>query len=134
MAVRVFKPATTVKGKLLNICEKMIFNFAKRYQRKKIYPATVICANYNREFVIDKSGAVPINLANQLKIQLSTLGTIGERNSSGNFIGRCSEVRASNPILNHNPHLRTQQVHFSNAYRPRTMQMIPTCSNCTRTF
>lgn len=112
----------------------MILNFAKRYQRKKIYPATVICASYNQEVVIDKSGAVPINLANQLKIKLSALGNIGERNFSGNFVGRCSEVRASNPILIHNPHIKTQQVNFSNAYRPRTMQVIPTCANCRSTF
>ncbi len=115
-------------------CEEMIFNFSKRYQRKKIYPATVICATFNHEYNIEKSGPVPISLANQLSLKLSTLGIIGNRNASGNFVGKCSEVRASNPILNNNPHIRTQQINFSNAYRPRTMQVIPRCSNCQRTF
>ena len=115
-------------------CEEMIFNFSKRYQRKKIYPATVICATYNHEYNIEKSGAVPRLLANQLILKLSTLGIIGEKNSTGNFVGKCSEVRASNPILIHYPKIRTQQINFSNAYRPRTMQIIPTCFNCQRTF
>ena len=112
----------------------MIFNFSKRYQRRKIYPATVICATYNQEFNIEKSGAVPNPLSHQLSTQLSSLGKIGKRNASGNFIGKCSEVRASNPILLNNSNIRTQQITFSNAYRPRTMQIIPTCSNCQSTF
>lgn len=114
--------------------EQLIYRFALRYQTRKIYPATVICARLNREVVIDKSGAVPVPLAPQLEIRLSVLGEIGTRNNGGNFIGRCAEVRASNTILLGNPHTRTGQINFTNAYRSRTMQIIDRCNNCNQTF
>lgn len=118
----------------MNYYEQLIYRFALRYQAKKIYPATVICARLNQEVVIDKSGAVPMPLAQQLEARLSVLGEIGARNNGGNFIGRCAEVRASNPILLGNLARRPNQVNFTNAYRPRTMQIIVRCNNCNQTF
>lgn len=114
--------------------EQLIYRFARRYQAKKIYPATVICARLNQEVVIEKSGAVPTPLALQLENKLTYLGELGTRNNGGNFIGRCAEVRASNPILLDNLSRRTDQVNFTNAYRPRTMQIIVRCNNCNQTF
>ncbi len=118
----------------MNYYERMIFNFARRYQQKKRYPAAVICARLNNEVNIDKSGGVPRPMAIQLENSLSALGEIGTRNNGGNFIGRCAEVRASNPLLINHPGNRTGQINFTSAYRPRTMQIIPTCHNCEETF
>ncbi len=118
----------------MNRYENLIFNFSKKYQKQKKYPATVICASFGSYILIDKSGAVPKLLAPQLQSKLSSLGTIDERCCGGNYLGRCAEVRASNDIFKYNPNISTKRVSFSNAYRPRTMQIIPTCYNCQRTF
>jgi len=118
----------------MNKNEKIILSFSKRYQSRKIYPAAVILANHGSETNIDKSGHVPNNLSPQLKVKLGVLGILGKRSKFGNFIGSCAEIRASNKILNNNPTLSTNRIIFSNAYRPRTMQIVPKCQNCQRTF
>lgn len=72
-------------------------------------------------------------IAVQLYHRLRTLGAIGtERN--GNKIGKCAEVGAANKILRTRPTLSASRINFTNAYRSRTMDKVPTCLNCIDTF
>lgn len=120
-------PATlkSIDTKVWNIC---LFK-----KKNKDYPAAVVGALYHNCWFIEETAFPPPPIALQLYHRLSALGDIGsERN--GNKIGKCAEVGAANKILRTRPTLPASRINFTNAYRPRTMDKVPTCINCIDTF
>ena len=53
---------------------------------------------------------------------------------AGNFLGCCAEVHAANKLLFKAKYIDVEDIKFSDAIRPRTMQKIKTCKNCKTTF
>jgi len=116
------------------VLERRAYKHALRLQMRKDYSATIIGAGKSYYKRIDRSGPIsPHNIFHKLKSKLSTIGELYTRHN-GNFVGCCAEVNAANQILNKLPHLKLNQINFSNAIGPRTMQKIPTCQNCKLTF
>lgn len=73
----------------------------------------------------------------RLRIELEKLGKLGTKpKGCPNYIGNCAEQHACNAVLRqeHGEIVKVQQVKFTLAYRPRTCQIVPYCSNCTKTF
>ena len=73
----------------------------------------------------------------RLQNALSPLGTLGTKpKGCPNYIGNCAEQHACNEVLLQDKQLKAKIKHikFTLAYRPRTCQIVPYCSNCTRTF
>ena len=65
--------------------------------------------------------------------KLETLGKLAHKRN-GNYLGNCAEVHASNKVLTQSINARVDQITFTNAYRCRTLQVIPYCPNCLDTF
>lgn len=72
----------------------------------------------------------------KLKNKLKSLGPIGKvRKGCKNIIGACAEPHAAHRVIKRvNPSLSLNQIIFSFAYRPRTMERVDYCKNCTDTF
>lgn len=64
---------------------------------------------------------------------LQSLGRLGYKRK-GNYLGNCAEVHAGNKVLQQTNKIAINQLRFSNAYRCRTLQIIPYCDNCLDTF
>lgn len=128
----------------MNRYEKKIIVYSERIRRKvskkfkkpkrKNYPATIVCAYLDNDNEINKNGTPPKNIAPNLLKKLQALGGIGTQTNCGNTIGRCAEVRSSNLILRKYKTIQPSNINFTNAYRPRTQQIVPMCLNCKRTF
>ena len=72
---------------------------------------------------------------NVLYCQLSKLGELGKTpRSVGNIIGNCAEQHAGNNFMNHYKCKNIKYLYFSEAVRPRTMEVIPPCNNCKSIF
>lgn len=69
----------------------------------------------------------------RLKNKLEKLGKLAEKRYK-NYLGNCGEVHAANKVLKQNHTIEINQLTFSNAYRPRTLQKIDYCQNCLDTF
>jgi len=68
---------------------------------------------------------------------LSHLGMIGNTSlitNTTNIIGKCAEVKAINNIFKRESKLTVADVNFTQAIRPRTLEKIPRCQNCTQIF
>ncbi|SHG04765.1 hypothetical protein SAMN05444405_12150 [Bacteroides luti] len=72
-------------------------------------------------------------LTTRLKGKLEILGNLAEKRYK-NYLGNCGEVHAANKVLKQNDTIAINQLTFSNAYRPRTLQKINYCQNCLDTF
>lgn len=71
------------------------------------------------------------------KALLSKLGKIGNTSlitNTTNIIGKCAEVKAVNNIFKRESKLSVADVSFTQAIRPRTLEKIPRCQNCTQIF
>lgn len=81
---------------------------------------------------------LPINkYLKQLRCQLNRLGTIGTISTitgSSNIIGKCAEVKATNNLLKRESQLGVNNIVFTKAIRPRTLEKIPRCQNCIEIF
>lgn len=68
--------------------------------------------------------------------ELKKLGSIGSKSSvnSDNIIGKCAEVKAANNILINDKRATITDIQFSDAIRPRTLEVIARCSNCKNIF
>jgi hypothetical protein len=73
------------------------------------------------------------DLDSRLLIKLQILGPLAKRRNK-NYLGNCAEVHASNKVLKQNNRVQLNQIVFSLAYRPRTLQVIDYCQNCLDTF
>lgn len=72
----------------------------------------------------------------KLENKMKSLGRIGSvRDACKNPIGACAEPHAAHRVLCHfGPHMSLNQIVFSKAIRPRTMEEIGYCQNCKDTF
>lgn len=72
-----------------------------------------------------------------LVVRLKTiLGRIGEHSIKGKryIIGNCSEQHAANNYISHYHENDVNNLYFSEAVRPRTMQVYEPCDNCKAIF
>jgi len=97
------------------------------------YPASVVGASYLQSFFIDKTGFPPPPLADQLELKLKKLGKLGDL-KNGNLIGKCVEESAANKLLRSRKKGKPEEIQFTTALRPRTMQKVPMCKNCHQIF
>ncbi|UUC44030.1 hypothetical protein [Flavobacterium cerinum] len=68
---------------------------------------------------------------------LNKLGQIGHesnRTRTPNIIGKCAEVKAFNNLLKRESKLSENNVIFTKAIRPRTLEKILRCENCEKIF
>lgn len=68
-----------------------------------------------------------------LKI-LEEIAAISSVTPSTNTIGKCAEIKAINNIYKLEPKLNITDITFTKAIRPRTLEKIPRCKNCTYIF
>ena len=116
------------------VLEKRTYNFALALQKRREHPAAIIGAGKSYYKKIDRSGPIsPNSIFGKLRIELLKIGDLYSR-VNGNCIGCCAEVNAANTVLHKLPYLNLGEIEFSNARRPRTMQIIPACKNCKITF
>jgi hypothetical protein len=66
--------------------------------------------------------------------KLGKIGTISDTTKSSNIIGKCAEVKATNNLLKRESNLEVDNVCFTKAIRPRTLEKIPRCKNCINIF
>lgn len=73
---------------------------------------------------------------NILRNALLRLGDIGERSKIGKkyVIGNCAEQHAGNNYMNSYNVNNLNNLYFSEAVRPRTMEVFPPCDNCKSIF
>ena len=71
-----------------------------------------------------------------LKRKLLALGNIGKGSHIGQryIIGNCAEQHAGNNYMNKYHENDVSKLHFTEAVRPRTMQVFPYCDNCKAIF
>jgi len=72
-----------------------------------------------------------------IRKRLNKLGKIGSTSDitkTSNIIGKCAEVKAINNLLKRESHLEVDNVVFTKAIRPRTLEKIPRCKNCISIF
>lgn len=122
------------------------------------YPACVACvqSEYCGNLSYGYSGQyklIPNSFRTPLREMLNTLGSVGKKSKltrSENPIGKCAEVCAVNTLLYdcekcnrfpyrccwHNPKYRIclDDLTISEAFRPRTLEHIDRCENCTVLF
>lgn len=114
--------------------ERKTYAIALKYKKDKMYPSVLVGAEYSYFKRVDKTGPInPNDLVFSLKIRLSSIGKLFTK-ANGNTIGCCAEVNSANQLLIKRPFLKLNQIRFSKAIRPRTMQEIPNCKNCKLTF
>ncbi|MFP9112879.1 hypothetical protein ACLI1A_02985 [Flavobacterium sp. RHBU_3] len=139
-------PVQVVPGFLFNLVEKWLMyrkssvlerrahQFALGLQTRKLYPAAIICAGKSYYKKVDRSKPFDSQcISNKLRLRLLTIGDIHSK-QNGNLIGYCAEVNAANHVMLKLKHLNPEEVNFSSAIRPRTMQKMPPCKNCKLTF
>ena len=71
-----------------------------------------------------------------LKQELEKLGNIGDRSRIGKryVIGNCAEQHAGNNYMNRFHENNIHHLYFTEAVRPRTMEIFPYCDNCKAVF
>ena len=114
--------------------DERAYKYALGLHKKKQHPAAIIAAgNKKRSYKLARTGPVSFPIFGKLRTKLTSIGELYAK-VNGNYIGCCAEVNAGNSILIENPYLNLDEVLFSKAIRPRTMQKIATCKNCKLTF
>ncbi|WP_379968569.1 hypothetical protein [Epilithonimonas sp. UC225_85] len=112
--------------------ENKTIGFAKSFSRP--FPAVVVGAEFSYFKKTDKSKQIDSQiLVRKLRDKLLTIGELYSK-QNGNSVGCCAEVNCANQILIKRPFANLNNIKFSKAYRPRTMQVIPKCKNCKITF
>lgn len=85
----------------------------------------------NHPYITDKQLIAELDY--RLLRKLKVLGPLARKRNK-NYLGNCAEVHASNKVLKQNNIIKLDQIAFSLAYRPRTLQVIDYCQNCLDTF
>ncbi|MCH5229418.1 MAG: hypothetical protein J1F12_05420 [Muribaculaceae bacterium] len=129
-------------------CEK-IWRLGLKSKRKYPYPPCVNiaqcldCGNmaYCKTLL---SNPFPSRFHYPLKSQLQSLGKIGSNSSlCNNVIGKCSEPNAVNKLIGYcnsttfsrlHSYPNLNNIQLSASYRPRTLEWIERCPNCSKIF
>ena len=106
------------------------------------YPAAAVVASDNLLTYSGRGRSSAVYSSNEyhnvpkLEKKLKSLGRIGKkRNGCKNTIGACAEPHAAQKVMKHfGKQMSLNRVVFSTAYRPRTMEVVDYCKNCTDTF
>lgn len=122
-----------VKEKCRIICREV----RKSKANVKIYdyPSAIVgCWRANNGMLcISTSGRkTDYSVAPELESTLSRIGTIGEK-INGNYLGFCAEPNAAFNLITKR-YCRIDDICFTRAIRPRTLQVIKYCRNCKQTF
>ena len=134
---------STVKIWCIDICKEVIRNRKRTGVNNGVhdYPgAAVIAADARLTFSGRGRSCKPqykeYNDTPKLENKLKSLGKIGkQRNGTKNPIGACAEPHAAHKVLKHfGLRMTLNQVVFSTALRPRTMEKVDYCQNCIDTF
>ena len=118
--------------------EKRVIEKVYRYRNLQKYHAVFVGAEYqqyhaysaNKSYLSKKD---LIKLDSRLLHKLFQIGTPGTK-ENGNYLGNCAEVHAGDKVLGQCHSMTVDQLCFSHAYRPRTLQIVPYCKNCILTF
>ncbi|WP_313585301.1 hypothetical protein, partial [Lacrimispora sp.] len=79
------------------------------------------------------AGPIPDNINPQLMDKSNEIGGIGSKGVNGkNTVGVCAEFQTANELLNMGGDI--SNIRFTEAIRPRTGTVIPTCTNCLEMF
>ena len=126
-----------------NICQEVMINRKKTGINNGVrdYPgAAVIAADNSLAYSGRGRSCKPqhgeYGSTRKLENKLKSLGRIGEvRRESKNPIGACAEPHAARKVLTHfGDKMSLNQLVFSKALRPRTMETVEYCRNCKDTF
>ena len=99
--------------------------------------ACTVAAKTNKSYSFGTSHRVVESCDSRLRTRLEQLGKIGQPSnvtSSSNTIGKCAEVKAANQVLQADQKLEFSKIEFTPAIRPRTLEEVPRCPNCTAVF
>ncbi len=114
--------------------ENKAYKYALGLQMRGYHPAAIIAAGKSHYKNIGRSRPPsPHIFSDKLRAQLSLLGEMYTQ-VNGNYLGCCAEVNAADHLMTKLRYLNPKDINFSNARRPRTMQIIPPCQNCKSTF
>lgn len=72
-----------------------------------------------------------------LRRKMIKIGEIGKApydRKTKNIVGNCAEQHAGNNLMNKYKINKLNNLYFSDAIRPRTMEIIPACNNCKSIF
>lgn len=118
------------------------FKKLRRIPGKRDYPACVCSCSASGQSMIftGQSGQMRRNethssLESEFKSKLG--GLAGDKSkiiTCDNRIGHCAEQHAANTTLKRTSCMNVLQIKFSLVYRPRTLQIIESCDNCTSIF
>lgn len=126
-----------------------IRNEVQRYREKTgvnngiyDYPAVAVVASDSKLTYSGRGRSGAIRSSNcyhdvpGLEKKLKSLGKIGKtRDACKNAIGACAEPHAAQKVMRHfGKKISLGGIVFSAAYRPRTMEVVEYCKNCTDTF
>jgi len=128
--------------------QKSIVNFVRSTKSKNIeisYYSFVYCVIGAKKNEWSAFGSSANYLQNYSKFpllqhKLRRIGRIGARgkpnpiNGHKNYIGKCAEVKAAYNLKSKTKITNLSSIEFTNAYRPRTKQIIDKCENCKYTF
>ncbi|WP_421228071.1 hypothetical protein [Aeromonas enteropelogenes] len=73
-------------------------------------------------------------IKNLLESRLGVIGCASKKTGSPNIIGKCAEVKSANYILTMDKSCRLNELEFTPAIRPRTLEIISRCPNCVSIF
>lgn len=135
---------TTADTYCKDICKEVIRTRKKTGNNNGIYdypPAAVVAADSGLTFSgRGRSGRVysskEYHNTPKLEKKLKSLGVIGKkRPGCDNVLGACAEPHAAHKVLSHfGNRIGLNQIQFSKALRPRTMEEVLYCKNCKDTF
>jgi hypothetical protein len=100
-------------------------------------PAVVACGkNVNRTYTSITKHVRPEHIHDVLYDELYQLGPIGSFSpyATNSRVGYCAEPNAANQLLKFERVNSLDDIHFGEAYRPRTGVVVPPCGNCRRIF
>ncbi|KGO91243.1 hypothetical protein [Flavobacterium subsaxonicum] len=114
----------------------------KLYLEHYHYIACIIGARFEKHGTIGTSQGFVDNYKTfgAVNSKLKLLGNVGARspkkNKNGRFniIGKCAEIKAAYQLNSKSKISQLKDIEFTNAYRPRTSQIIERCSTCKFVF
>jgi hypothetical protein len=134
--------------KAIEILQSDLIKYTKSNRLKSIdinyraFTACAIGAKHKNIGAFGTSSGYIVNYGSftYLLNRLKYLGRIGERSKSGfikgrrNFVGKCAEIKASYALHKAGKITDLKKIEFTNAYRPRTLQIMERCNNCKFIF